>query len=74
LPVDGTSLFMRELSVTASYSAGPGDMRGALQLIADGCIDTETLITHRLALKDTARALSLHRRGEALKAVVAPNS
>jgi L-iditol 2-dehydrogenase len=73
LPVDGTSLFMRELSVTASYSAGPGDMRAALQLIADGGVDTETLVTHRLALEDTARALSLHRRGEALKAVVVPH-
>jgi threonine dehydrogenase-like Zn-dependent dehydrogenase len=65
---------MRELSITASYSAGPGDMRGALQLITDGGVDTQTLVTHRFALKDTARALSLHRRGEALKAVVAPNS
>jgi threonine dehydrogenase-like Zn-dependent dehydrogenase len=73
LPVDGTALFMRELSVTASYSAGPRDMRAALRSIADGSIDTETLITHRLALQDTARALSLHRRGEALKAVVVPN-
>jgi threonine dehydrogenase-like Zn-dependent dehydrogenase len=48
-------------------------MRGALQSIADGSVDTETLITHRLALEDTARALSLHRRGDALKAVVVPN-
>jgi L-iditol 2-dehydrogenase len=73
LPVDGTALFMRELSVTASYSAGPGDMRAALELIAGGGVDTETLVTHRLALEDTARALSLQRRGEALKAVVEPN-
>jgi L-iditol 2-dehydrogenase len=73
LAIDGTALFMRELGVTASYSAGPGDMRAALRSIADGRIDTEALITHRLTLQDTARALSLHRRGEALKAVVVPN-
>jgi L-iditol 2-dehydrogenase len=73
LPVDGTSLFMRELGVTASYSAGPGDMRGALHAIVDGSVDTAALITHRLALEETALALSLQRRGEALKAVVVPN-
>ena len=26
LPLDGSDLFLRELAVTASYSAGPGDM------------------------------------------------
>ena len=73
LPLEGTPLFMRELTVTASYSAGPGDMRAALQAIVDRSVDTETLITHRLALEETGRALSLQRRGEALKAVVVPN-
>jgi L-iditol 2-dehydrogenase len=73
LPVDGTSLFMRELSVTASYSAGPGDMRAALHAILDGSVEVGPLVTHRLALEETARALSLQRQGEALKAVVLPN-
>jgi L-iditol 2-dehydrogenase len=72
LPLDGTSLFLRELTVTASYSAGPRDMRAALQSILDGSIDPQPLITHRLALEETARALSLQRNGEALKAVVVP--
>lgn len=71
-PFDGTSLFLREVTVTASYSAGPRDMRAALQTILDGSIDPTPLITHRLALEDTARALSLQRRGEALKAIVVP--
>ena len=64
---------MREITVTASYSAGPGDMRAALQAIVDGGVDTAPLITHRLALEETAQALSLQRQGEALKAVVLPN-
>jgi L-iditol 2-dehydrogenase len=74
LPLDGTSLFMRELSVTASYSAGPGDMRAALELLSRGAVDLESLVTHRLPLEETARALSLQRRGEALKAVVVPHA
>jgi threonine dehydrogenase-like Zn-dependent dehydrogenase len=65
---------MRELTVTASYSAGPGDMRAALEAIVSGSVETEPLITHRLGLEETAQALSLQRRGEALKAVVVPGA
>jgi L-iditol 2-dehydrogenase len=72
LPLEGTSLFLREVTVTASYSAGPADMRAALELLADGTVDAGALVTHRLPLEETARALSLQRRGEALKAVVVP--
>jgi L-iditol 2-dehydrogenase len=69
---DGTSIFLRELSITASYSAGPADMRAALALLASGRIDPLPLVSHRLALTETGRALDLQRRGEALKAVVIP--
>jgi L-iditol 2-dehydrogenase len=70
--LDGTTLFLRELTVTASYSAGPGDMRASLELIAGGQVNPEALISHRLPLADTAAALNLQRHGEALKAVVVP--
>ena len=71
-PFDGTSLFLRELTITASYSAGPRDMRAALALLSDGVFDAGALVTHRLPLERTAEALELQRRGEALKAVVVP--
>jgi L-iditol 2-dehydrogenase len=70
--IDGTSLFLRELTVTASYSAGPADMRAALELIASGRIDPLSLVSHRFPLADTGKALELQRRGEALKPVVIP--
>jgi L-iditol 2-dehydrogenase len=70
--LDGTSLFLRELTVTASYSAGPGDMRAALELIASGQVDALGLISHRLPLERTQEALNLQRRGQALKVVVVP--
>ena len=69
---DGTSLFLRELTITASYSAGPQDMGAALELLGAGRIDPLPLVTHRLSLEQTGRALELQRRGEALKAVVLP--
>lgn len=72
LPLDSESLFMREIEVCSSYSAGPSDMRAALELIAAGRIDPRPLVTHRLGLGEVARALDLQRRGEAIKAVVEP--
>ena len=70
--LDGTTLFLRELTITASYSAGPSDMRTSLELIAGGEVDPKPLISHRLPLEQTATALKLQRQGEALKAVVIP--
>jgi L-iditol 2-dehydrogenase len=69
---DGNALFLRELTVTASYSAGPADMRTALELISTGRFDPLPLISHRLPLEETAHALDLQRRGEGLKVVVVP--
>lgn len=70
--VDTEQLFLRELTVCSSWSAGPADMRAAYALIASGRIDVLALVTHRLALDETGRALELARTGGALKAVVLP--
>jgi L-iditol 2-dehydrogenase len=70
--LDGTKLFLHELTVTASYSAGPGDMRAALSLISEGTIDPLPLVSHRLGLEEVGRALELQRRGESMKAVIIP--
>jgi L-iditol 2-dehydrogenase len=69
---DANDLFFRELEVQASYSAGPGDTRAALELIESGAVQPETLITHRFALEETAKALEAARRREAVKAIVTP--
>jgi L-iditol 2-dehydrogenase len=72
LGLDTEQLFLRELTVCSSWSAGPADMRAAYELIASGRIDVLALVTHRLPLAQTGRALGLQRRGEALKAIVEP--
>jgi L-iditol 2-dehydrogenase len=72
LGLDGHALYVGEIDVCASYSAGPGDMRRALELIASGRVDPAPLVTHRLPLSETGRALELARRGEAVKALVLP--
>jgi len=72
LQLDGLALYMGEVDVCASYSAGPGDMRAALELIVAGRVDPAALVTHRLPLAETAAALDLQRGGEAIKALVLP--
>jgi L-iditol 2-dehydrogenase len=70
--LDTEQVFLRELTVRSSWSAGPRDMRAAYELIAGGEVDVLALVSHRLPLDETARALGLQRTGEALKAVILP--
>jgi L-iditol 2-dehydrogenase len=70
--LDGAALFLRELTVTASYSATRREMVAALELIGRGRIDPAALVSHRLPLDAAGRALALQRSGDALKIVVTP--
>lgn len=72
IAVDGADVFLRELTVTSSWSAGAADMRAALALLQAGAVRTEELITHRFGLEETEAALAAQRAGVALKAVVLP--
>jgi L-iditol 2-dehydrogenase len=72
LGIHGWTVFSRELRVTASWSAGPADMRAALALLRRGAVRVDELITHRFGLEDTGAALAAQRDGSALKAVVIP--
>ncbi|HXF57304.1 MAG TPA: alcohol dehydrogenase catalytic domain-containing protein [Actinomycetota bacterium] len=70
LPLDPTDLFFREVTLQASYSAGPADTREALRLLASGTVTGEGIVTHRFPLEEAPRALAAARSGEAIKVVV----
>ena len=72
IAVDGSEVFLRELTVTSSWSAGAADMRAALALLQSGAVRAGELITHRFPLEQTGAALAAQRDGSALKAVVLP--
>jgi len=72
IAVDGAEVFLRELTLTSSWSAGAADMRAALALLQAGAVRTDELITHRFGLEQAAEALAAQRDGVALKAVVLP--
>ncbi len=67
-------LYFQEVTITHSYSAGPVETREALDLIADGLLQVEDLVTHRFGLEGLAEAFRLTRaHGEALKSVIYPH-
>jgi len=72
LGVDGWTVFARELRVTASWSAGPADMRAALALLRAGAAPFPLVLTASFALDQTGEALEAQRSGEVYKAVVFP--
>jgi L-iditol 2-dehydrogenase len=72
LGIDGWAVFARELHVTASWSAGPADMRAALALLRGGGTRAPELIGARFALEETGAALEAQRSGAVYKAVVCP--
>jgi L-iditol 2-dehydrogenase len=72
LGIEGWAVFARELRVTASWSAGPADMRASLALLRGGHTRAAELISAEYALEQTGAALAAQRIGEVYKAVVHP--
>jgi L-iditol 2-dehydrogenase len=72
LGIEGWAVFAGELRVTASWSAGPADMRASLALLRGEHTRAAELITAEYGLDQTGAALAAQRRGEVYKAVVRP--
>ena len=71
MPITPNSFFFQEISLHASYSAGPYETRLALELLQSERIRPETVITHRFPLREAAQAFELVAKpGDALKAVI----
>jgi L-iditol 2-dehydrogenase len=72
LPLPLETLYHRELTITATYSSSPRDLAEAFRVIADGAVEVDRLITHRVPLERLASGVDLMRRREALKVYVTP--
>ena len=72
LPLSLSALYSRELTVTATYSLSPVELREAFDLIAGGAVRTAELVSHRLPLARLAEGVALVRRHQALKVYVTP--
>jgi L-iditol 2-dehydrogenase len=72
LPLPLAQLYHRELTVTATYSSSPAELREAFRLLADGTVRVDGLISHRLPLADLAEGVELMQRQEAVKVYITP--
>jgi len=72
LPLSLPELYHRELTLTATYSSSPAELREAFGLLAHGAVRVDGLITHRLPLAELAKGVELMQRQEAVKVYITP--
>jgi len=70
VPLDLGAVFWREVELQSTYSAGPADIREALDLLATGRIRAQGVVTHHVPFEHVDEAFRLARTGEALKVVI----
>ena len=72
LPVNDV-FWRRDVTVTTSYAAGPGDCVEALERIRSGQVKVKDMITHRFGLAETGEGFKLVAGGGAsLKVIIKP--
>jgi len=72
LAVSPHDILFYELTITGTYSTVPGETSLALDLLQQGRIRVEELMTHRMGLADVKRGLDLTRAAkESLKVIIA---
>ena len=65
--LDLSAIYHHELTLTASYSSSPADLRASLELLAAGKVRVAGLISHRLPLEQFHEGVALARTQQALK-------
>lgn len=59
LTISPNDLYFRDISIITSYSCGPTDTADALEIIEEGTVRADKLVTHRFAIDRTAEAFRL---------------
>jgi L-iditol 2-dehydrogenase len=74
IPLSINDVFFRnDITLTTSYAGSPADHYRALQLIQAGVLDTDRMITHRLALAETAKGFQLVAEAKnSIKVIIEP--
>lgn len=64
----------KEVRILTSYYCGPPDIKEAIELLAAGKIEVDSLVTHRLPLEKIAAGFALLLEGQdAVKVIIEPN-
>ncbi|MFQ5803510.1 MAG: zinc-binding dehydrogenase [Candidatus Methylomirabilales bacterium] len=70
--VDTRRMHYEELTLLGVFHHTPRHIREALTLLAQGLVDANLFLTHRMALRALPEAFDLLGRGEAIKVVLKP--
>ena len=70
--IDLSPIIQKQPTIMGSNGYSPEELVGALELMSNGKVDRNTLISHRFALEDVARAFSTQGQPEAVKVLVKP--
>jgi len=70
LPLPLAGIYHRELTLSATYSSSPLELREAFGLLGGGRVSVDGLITHRVPLARLDHGVDLMRRQEAVKVYV----
>src|SRR4030043_274768 len=71
LVIDPNYLYFKDINIVTSYSCGPDETKEALDLIEEGVVSAEKLVTHRFPIEKTAEAFRLTTEAkDSLKAVI----
>lgn len=72
IALDSNLVHYRELMIIGANGSSPDHNKRALQLIADGSVPVDDLITHRLPLEQVLDGIGIVSRGEAIKVTIQP--
>lgn len=71
LTIDPNELYFKDINIITSYSCGPTDTADALELIKDGVVKAEKIVTHRFLIEKTLRAFQLTAKAkDSLKCLI----
>jgi L-iditol 2-dehydrogenase len=71
LTINPNELYFRDINIITSYSCGPTDTADALEIIEEGTVKAEKLVTHRFPIENTADAFRLTAEArDSLKSII----
>ncbi len=71
LTINLNELYFKDIGIVTSYSCGPTDTIDALEIIKEGTVRAEKLVTHRFPIEKTAEAFKLTAEArDSLKSII----
>jgi L-iditol 2-dehydrogenase len=73
LPIPVEHLWKNGISIVTSYAADRRDLEEALQLVADGKVAVNDMVTHELPIEKAGEGFRLFAEGESIKVIIKPH-